>query len=225
LPAVFPPEHLTLKRGVPPQPLRLQAVPHVKVTARFIDQAGEPAPAAPVDVANRPLSGTGGDARDHEVEFLVPHGFDGLLAVRVPPQEAIRYRLAGSRALKGVPGNGQFSIGTLNEDATVEVVRYKAPVVTVKVIDEGGKPVQGDVIVSATYAWGSQPLYVSVSPPVKSDLRFRKAGLGQFHSTGLLPDEDVVIHARAAGYETGSENVRLAEGASTVLSITLKKAE
>lgn len=225
LPAVFARTDVKIEQGVVPQPLRLQAVPHVQVTASFVDNDGNPASPVTMDVGHINYTDFWeGDLSKGTAKCLIPHGVDAVLHFRLPQDESIRYRLSKDSELKNVAGNGSVPIGSVTDDISdLEVVRYKAPTIHVRVVDEDGNQVPGDVIVSGTYPSGTQPIYVSTAPQVKSDVRFRKTLSNSFRSGGLLPDEELIIHARAAGYETGSKTIRLPEGKEENLRIVLKR--
>src|SRR5262249_48902660 len=135
----------------------------------------------------------------------------------------LRHRLAKDAPLS----NAHFlRLGTLDHDIKgIEIVRYVAPIVVVKVSTKDGiKP--ADVAVWADYRpkekgqggrrilkWG-----------VRSDCGFEQQEDGRFRSEGLYPDQGVTVTARAKGYaEKTSPAFVLAEGTTREFELVLEK--
>ena len=114
-------------------------------------------------------------------------------------------------------------MGTLNDDVNgFEIIRYKAPLVLVSAVDEKQEPIK-DFHVAAAYSWGKQQ-YV-LEGEQRSDLSFEHQQDGRYRTSQMLPDEDVKFTVTAKGYESASETVRLPEGESKELVLTLKKSD
>ncbi len=116
----------------------------------------------------------------------------------------------------------RIELGTLNADVEgFEIIRYRAPIVLINVVDAEQKPVKG-FLVTAAYPWGKQPFKLVGGQ--RSDVDLTRQDDGRYRTSQMLPDEDVKFTVTAPGYEAASETVRLDEGATKDLVLSLKKS-
>ncbi len=221
LPAVFVPRKVALQPDI--APVEVQAVPHVIFEAQYYNSSGEKTNGSEVSVYGKmddQFWFGQGHAVDGHVVIQIPHGLQDV-QVRLMTNEhsSLRYRIKKGDPLK----NERFDIhlGTLTDDLEgFEIIRYVAPVVLVKAVDENGQPIK-PFKVAAAYPWGQQR-YI-LAGETRSDLTFEKQEDGRYHSEQMLPDEKVTFTALAEGYENASEVVNLPEGEQKELTLTLKK--
>jgi hypothetical protein len=116
-------------------------------------------------------------------------------------------------------------LGTLDHDLKgIEIIRYVAPIVVVKVATKDGSKPAG-AAVSAIYIkrkerGGRQIL----KGGVRSDCGFEEQEDGRFRSEGLFPDENVTITAQAKGYTSKSAALTMAEGATKEIELILDRS-
>jgi protocatechuate 3,4-dioxygenase beta subunit len=225
-PAVFLPQKVTLTAGVKPEPVEVRAVPHVVVEAQYYDSKGEkrrghePFLFGQIDGQSWFMDAKA-DA-DGKVTLLAPHGLENArLQMMTNEHGSLRWRKA-----KGDPlsRGREIDLGTLDKDVKgIEIIRYDAPILLVKVTaKEGGKP--KGAAVAAVYpeeAGGKEkPSSVKGRP---TDVFFEEQEDGRFRSEQLLPDEEVTVTAHAEGYQDGTAKVKLAEGSTKDIEIVLEK--
>jgi hypothetical protein len=228
LPGVFTSQRLTVKDGETPRPLVIRAVPHVVVEARIHDSKGNGARGSEIDVGGKIDGDFWSASARHNADGLytlfAPHGLEGAqMTLMTNEHIVLRHRLAKDAPLS----NAHFlRLGTLDHDIKgIEIVRYVAPIVIVKVSTaDGSRP--ADVGVWANYMpkrkeqGGRRVLKGGVT----SDCGFEQQEDGRFRSEGLYPDQEVIVTARAKGYsETTSPAFALAEGATREVELVLKK--
>jgi beta-lactamase regulating signal transducer with metallopeptidase domain len=221
LPAVFVPRKVTLQADM--APVEIQAVPHVNFEAQYYNSSGEKTNGHSLTVYGKldeqHWFGQG-HAVDGHVELQVPHGIqDFQVNLSTNEHSSLRYRLKKGDPLKSERDN--IKLGTLTDDVEgFEIIRYVAPVVLVKGVDEEGQPLKA-YKVAAAYPWGEQR-YI-FEGEVRSDLSFEKQEDGRYRSEQMLPDEEVTFTAMAEGYENASEKLKVPEGEKQELTLTLKK--
>ncbi|MEQ1830366.1 MAG: M56 family metallopeptidase, partial [Pirellula sp.] len=125
-----------------PAPLELRAVPHVLIRGRFFDSKGNPRRSHEQNMFGKyngsftfiesTLPGA-----DGWFEFRVPHGMTEAKADWITNEHSsLRWRLKSDQPLKR---SREAVFGTVDEDInTIEIIRYEAPILLVKVIDENG---------------------------------------------------------------------------------------
>jgi hypothetical protein len=134
----------------------------------------------------------------------------------------LRHRLKAGAPLHN---NRQVDLGTVNDDVKgIEIIRYTAPIVLVKVVDKNGKRLK-EVGVTATYRQGKGqfPGGLILKKGRTSDVSFEEQEDGRFRSSQLFPDEEVTITGHADGYTSKSTKIKLAEGTSKDVEIVLEK--
>ncbi|HVA49696.1 MAG TPA: M56 family metallopeptidase [Pirellulales bacterium] len=223
IPGVFMPVSVKIQEGVASAPLEIQASPHILFNVRFVDSKG-----APAREDEFFLSGILDGESWHDTclpnaqgmtTLRVPHGVQNATVQFVPTEfGSVRFRRGKGKPLENHVF--QAKLGTLNDDVDFEVVHYRAPIVLVNVVDDDGKSVKG-FHVAAAYPWGKQ--VYTLEGELRSDLAFKRQSDGRYRTVEMLPDEDVKFTVSAPGYEAASETVRLGEGETKNLVLTLKK--
>jgi hypothetical protein len=118
----------------------------------------------------------------------------------------------------------RVDLGVLDKDtAQITVVRYTAPILLVKAVDEGGKPIEG-FQAKIKYMPGrfSDGEYIRDGKPA-GDVGFECQNDGRWRTSQLLPDEEFTVTIEAQGYEPKAEKLKLPEGAVKELELRLTK--
>ncbi len=230
VPAVFIGTKVALKGGADPERVEVRAVPHVVIEAQYLDSKGKPTRGHSCHVFGQ-IDGVSwfGDAKADatgKVVAHVPHGLENAqFDLMTNEHGALRWRKKKGDELSN---DRQVRLGTLTDDVTgIEIVRYVAPILTVKVKTPDGVEVK-DVGVGALYAvskrWaaGGGTLFTNGGRP--SNVSFERHDDGRFRSSQLFPDEDVTVTGYADGYVSKPQKVTLAEGATKEIEIVLEKA-
>jgi len=215
---------VTLKEGVAPAEIEIQAVPHVLFNAQIVDSKGAKTRGHAFHL-NGQLDGEywfaeGRPDPEGTISLRVPHGLQNV-QVHLSTNEhgALRYRRSKDGPLENDVRSVDF--GTMNDDVNdFIIVRYQAPVVVIAAMDEEKNPIK-TFRVAGTYAWGKQR-YV-IEGEQRSDLSFEHQDDGRQRTSQMLPDEEVTFTVTSAGYEAASEKVTLPEGGTKELVVTLKK--
>jgi beta-lactamase regulating signal transducer with metallopeptidase domain len=228
LPAVFVPMSVTLKDGEKPETLEVRAVPHVLVEAQYLDSKGKPTRGHDCFVFGQ-MDGnnfwhTQGRANaDGKIVARVPHGLRNVrLDLMTNEHGVLRHRKAPNGPLSN---RRQVDLGTLTDDVKgIEVIRYVAPILLVKVVAKDGYKLK-NVQVSAAYPEGKNQFggKLILKGGLNSDVSFEEQEDGRFRSSQLFPDEEVTITGHAEGYKTASQKVKLPEGTTKEITITLEK--
>ncbi|TWU00979.1 carboxypeptidase regulatory-like domain-containing protein [Stieleria varia] len=129
------------------EPLVIRALPHVIIRGRFFDAHGKPRASHSQHLFGK-VDGeffsmeSSRPGEDGWFEFKAPHGAtDVRINTMTNEHSALRWRLKPKDPLSV---EREINLGTLEEDiTTLEIVRYKAPILLVKIIDETGKPIDG----------------------------------------------------------------------------------
>lgn len=228
---IKPARHIFLSKdirlaGKTPAPLTLRAVPHVEIRVRWVDSKGKPTSgteshiSGTIDGRQYDANGARPNPKTGEAIFRAPHGlqrtylsFDGT-----------QYSALRTQARPGAPltTNLAVELGTLNDDPpTIKVVKYVAPLLTVKVIDAAGNIV-GDVKLTTRYKRSKNMRPVANTPT--GEVWFRKQSDGRWQSLfDLQPDMELTIKVQKAGYKTASRKVTLKEAERREIVFTLKK--
>ncbi|MEW4570034.1 carboxypeptidase regulatory-like domain-containing protein [Tautonia sp. JC769] len=216
LPAVFVAQRVELEERAEGPPIELRAVPHVEIAFQFVDSEGRPRSGHEPSLFGRfddgfwytqahPVSGQVG-----RFSILAPHGLEDARAdLMTNEHSALRFRVAEDAPLQG---GREVTLGTLEGDhRDIQVVRYVAPVLLVKVLGPDGQPVD-DARVGASYTGdeGKFPAFI-IGDDLTADVTFENQRDGRFRSSQLLPDAEVRAFAVVDGRRVDSEPVRLAE--------------
>jgi hypothetical protein len=219
-----------LKAGAEPVVLEVKAVPHVTIEAQYLDSKGKTtrghAPHVFGQIDGVPWFGEAKADANGKVVVQVPHGLEGVqLTMMTNEHGSLRWRKKKDDALSN---NRTMMLGTLTDDVRgIEIVRYTAPILTVKVTTkDGGKPVKPAV--TAVYAPGkgrNEGRFI-LRNGRQSDVSFEEQEDGRYRSSQLFPDEEVTVSGHAEGYASKSEKVKLEEGTTKEIEIVLDtKAE
>lgn len=226
IPGVFLPLTVKLQEGTEAPPIEVQAAPHIVFHAQIYDSSGKKARGHEFflfgEIDNQFWFGQGKPDMEGTIAMEVPHGLQKVrVQLMTNEHGALRFRRGKGKELENRKDDIEF--GTLNEDVEgFEIIKYKAPIVIVKAVDENQALVPGSRV-SAAYSWGTQRYILDGEQ--RSDLSFEKQNDGRYRTSQMLPDENVKFTVEAAGYETATETVRLPEGELKELVVTLKKAK
>jgi hypothetical protein len=226
-PAVFVGTKVALKAGAKPDPVEVRAVPHVTVEAQYVDATGKPTRGHSGHVFGQ-IDGVFwfGEAKagpDGKMVAHVPHGLENVqFNLMTNEHGVLRWRKSKGGPLQN---SREMRLGTLTDDVRgIEVVRYTAPIVLVKVtLKDGSKP--ADLAVTAAYGKGKGQFQggLIVAGGRNSDVSFERQEDGKFRSSQLLPDEEVTLTAHAEGYAGTSQTVKLPEGETKDVELVLEK--
>lgn len=220
---VFVPMEITLAEGEIPDPIEIQAVPHVIVRGRFFDSSGKPRASHEQYLVGKVngafvFSTSTRPGSDGWFEFKVPHGMEEVeLQFMTNEHSALRWRLRPDEPLQ----RGRYAkLGKLDEDCTtLEIVRYKASILLVKAVDEAGNQVQ-DFTLDSSYkpngvTDGRRFVY-------GGDVNFESQSDGRKRSSQLVPDEELTVTIEKEGFTSEPQTVSLKEGETRELVCVLK---
>jgi peroxiredoxin len=225
IPAVFPRRTITIGEGAQ-EPILVRAIPHVQFEAQYVDSKGKKRTGWEQFVFGK-LDGEPYFVQlraDAEGRFhcLLPHGLeDAKLELSSNEHGALRIRLGKDKPL--LHGR-EIKLGTVEADITdVEIVRYTAPIVQLKPVDEDGKPVV-KVKVAGIYEVDDKDKLVHPVDGLPTSIFFEKQPGGVFRTSQLLPDEKIKFVASAEGYAKVEETLSLPEGETRELTLVLKRS-
>jgi hypothetical protein len=119
-------------------------------------------------------------------------------------------------------GPRDIDLGTIEDDVRgIEIIRYKAPIVQVTVVDEQGEKIQ-DAKVAGAYKNDYELMHPVGGAP--THIFFEKQADGRFRTSQMLPDTETTFTAEAEGYDAASEAVSLPEEAEKEIKLVLKKS-
>ena len=227
LSAVFLRQRLILKEGQQPETVEVRAVPHVVIEAQHYDNKGKKTRGHSFFVFGQldgnSWFGQGKQDADGKVTALVPHGLErAQLDLMTNEHGVLRHRKTKNDPLSN---KRRVDLGTLQADVKgIEIIRYTAPILLVKVVSKDGGKLQ-DVGVTAAYAKGKGQYDngIILAKGRNSDVNFEKQEDGRFRSSQLFPDEEVTVTGHAEGYESRSQKTKLAEGTTKEIVIELDK--
>lgn len=133
---------------------------------------------------------------------------------------ALRCRPANNAPLRSDP---ELRWESLDHDVEgIEIVFYESPILLVKVVAGDGAALQ-EVGVTAVYpairARTKDEDLTGGEPPF--NVRFHEQKDGRRRSAGLLPDEQVVVTARARGFKPKSASFTLPEASTRSVELIL----
>jgi beta-lactamase regulating signal transducer with metallopeptidase domain/5-hydroxyisourate hydrolase-like protein (transthyretin family) len=227
LPHVFLRQKMTIANGVGPEFLEIRATPHVLIQATYVDSTGKPRSGHEVHLFGRmdgefyaEQSSTPRD--DGKLEIRVPHGLqDVTLNLITNEHSALRWRMGADQPLRR---GSDLKLGTVEDDVSgIEIMRYKAPILLVKAVDEEGQPL-GDWKPVLEYTRpdgeGEQMTMFTAGGHVS----FEHQQDGRWRSSQLLPDEPAKISVEKEGYVAEKQEISLPEGAEHELVFALRKS-
>lgn len=229
VPAVFLGTKVVLKADAKPEPVEVRAVPHVVIEGQYYDSKGKPCRGFGPHVAGE-LDGIPwfAEAKCKDGKFVcnVPHGLqDVSLGLVSNEHGSLRWRKKAGEPLNNT---SQVQLGTLTDDVTgFEVVAYTAPILLVTVKAPDGVKAE-NVSVTAVYGAGKamqEGVRLFSAKGRRSDVSFEGLAGGKYQSSQLFPDEEVTVVAYADGYESKPATLKLAEGTTKEIELTLEPAK
>ncbi|TWT38128.1 Regulatory protein BlaR1 [Posidoniimonas corsicana] len=232
LPATFLVQQVELNEQTAAEPIELRATETVRVRTQNLDSKGEP-------TRGHGYSLVGFTTEDRQGFFAVhpDPDSDGATDIAVPKglwhvelrfttneHHSLRVRQSPEAPLSG---EREFKFERLTEDlGPIEVVKYKAPILLVKPVDQSGKLVK-DTEVQIRY--DNQELR---SPEGSRFIRGGGAGDvglepqqdGRWRTSQLLPDEPFELTITAPGREPAKQRFELKEGETEEVDMSLKPA-
>jgi hypothetical protein len=220
---IFARQKINLTADDANRPITIQAVPHVEFQAQYMDSKGQPNPGHDIFVSGE-LGGqwfhqTLNPDESGRIVGRLPHGLEKAKFQAITNEHhSLQVRIKKDGPLLGPR---DIDLGTIEDDVTgIEIIRYKAPIVQVAVVNE-----QGEKIPTAKVAGIYKNDYELMRPINGSPTHifFEKQTDGRFRTSQMLPDTEVTFTAEAEGYETASDAVSLPEEAEKEITLVLKK--
>jgi len=152
----------------------------------------------------------------------VPHGLQKTqVSISSNEHGSLRWRLKPGEPLRV---GRRIDFGTLEADVHgFEIIRYVAPILLVKAVDEKGKLLK-DFKPKAVYEKGKSPKDPNSRfiNGVRGDVGFEKQTDGRWRSSQLLPDVKLTVTSVLDGYTTKAQTVSLKEGSTRELVFVMK---
>jgi peroxiredoxin/regulation of enolase protein 1 (concanavalin A-like superfamily) len=225
IPAVFLKRTITIGDAAG-EPIVVRAVPHVLFEAQYVDSKGAKKGGWEVTVFGKMdgeyYLGQFRPGADGRIQGILPHGIeDAKLELMSNEHGALRIRLGKDKPL--LHGR-DIKLGTVEADITgVEIVKYTAPIVLLKVVDEDGKPIP-KAKAAAIYESDDKDKLVRPVGSLPTSIFFEKQPGGILRTSQMLPDEKTKFVASAEGYEEAHETLSLPEEESRELTLVLKRS-
>ena len=235
VPGVFGPQSLLLAPGQTTVAVVVRGLPSVVVEGQFYDSRGKPcsghAPTLSGNFGGRSydwgywpnIFNTEGKIEHGKFVLQAPKGLHGTtLDLWTNEHGGLRVRMKKDGPL--LNRTRDIDLGTLAADVRgIEVVRYEAPILLVRPVDENGNLLK-DAKLRFDYGQGRN-LMEEVGRFVEGhDVTYERQADGRLRSEQLLPDEEFTVAVSAAGCQSKSETLKLPEGAVKELDVTLKPA-
>ncbi|MCA9072927.1 MAG: carboxypeptidase regulatory-like domain-containing protein, partial [Planctomycetaceae bacterium] len=207
--------------------LTIQAVPHVVIQGQMLNGEGQPSSGHEFFVFGRingkSFFGRSNDpGRDGKLEARVPHGLENVqISLMTNEHGVLRWRLAPNEPLQN---GSRIKLDRLEEDlTTLQIVRYVAPILLVKAVDEQGEVIS-DCKPKALYEKDSpkDPNSTFISG-VNGDVNFEKQPDGRWRSNQLIPDQNLTVTIEKDGWETTPQTLSLKEKSEKEIVFVLKK--
>ncbi len=207
------------------QQITIQAVPHVMLYGLVVDSNNDPCSGHEAFLMGQIeddfyFARTSVPGKDGKFEVSIPHGLrEAKLDLMTNEHGALRWRMSRDKPLHR---GRDVNLGTVEDDIRgFEVVRYKAPILLVKVVDEQGKIIR-DAGPTLTYLRPTDELEEMTVYIEGGNVSFEKQGDGRYRSSSLLPDELVSVRIAKEGFETTPQEVTLKEGETREIQFLLK---
>ncbi len=205
------------------QPITVQAVPHVQFVGQYLNSKGETCRGHSVSVW--------GDMNGQWWHKRLPPDSEGKIVGRLPKglQKArldaitnehgsLRVRLKKDGPLLSPR---DVELGAVESDiAGIEVIRYHAPVVQIKAVDEKGQQIT-DLKIAGIYEGDDELMHPVGGLP--THILFKKQTDGRYRTSQMLPDTKVTFTANADGYHDASETLSLPEREEREITLVMKK--
>ena len=193
---VFAPKKIKIS-SEPMEPMVIQAVPHVTIRGQYFDSNGKPKSGHESWFAGQINGGfysTRSSRPDKEgrFELRVPKGItEASINLTTNEHSSLRWKLANSETYSRAD-NIRFE--TLDKDIDgLEIVKYVAPIIVIRVEDTNGKPVN-DFSIFSRYTKQDEKDGVMY---YTGDVGFEKQSDGRWRSSQLLPDDEISIEIRS----------------------------
>ena len=218
-PAMFVKQVIEVDEGID-KPFVIQAVPHVLISGQCYDSAGEKrafhSPYLTGRLNDQPVwIREGRSPSKGAFEMMVPHGIKNVrLNFTTNEHSALTVQFDDK---PGVPQRN-FRFETIEEDIKgIKIVRYVAPILQAKVVDESGDEVQG-ATVRVTYTvdrTAAGAMYGMTS-------HFEQQSSGLYQSSSLAPGFEFDVFAAKDGLESDRTKLTMKEGENKVITLMLK---
>lgn len=223
---VFSPLTVNLVAGEPAQPLEIRASPHVVIRGRFFNSKGEPRASHEQHLFGKMnnefvFAQSTVPGNDGWFEFKVPHGVDDVeISFTTNEHSALRWRLKPGDPLTY---GDRARLGKLEEDfTTIEIVRYEAPMLLLKAVDEMGEQVRDFNPASQYKRRPESERQGEFISGAEGDIGFEAQPDGRWRSSQLLPDEEISVELKKDGHATDPQVVTMKEGETRELVFVLK---
>jgi hypothetical protein len=221
---IFARQKINLSADDANRPITIQAVPHVEFQAQYMDSKGQPNPGHDISIYGE----LGGQwfhqmldpDENGKIVGRLPHGLEkAKLEASTNEHSSLHVRLKKDGPLLGPR---DIDLGTIEDDVRgIEIIRYKAPIVQVTVVDEQGEKIP-DPKVAGAYKNDYELMHPVGGAP--THIFFEKQTDGRFRTSQMLPDTETTFTAEAEGYDAASETVSLPEEAEKEITLVLKKS-
>lgn len=222
---VFLRQSMTIAGGQGPESLEIRAVPHVVISATYLDSQGKPRSGHEVTLFGRwdgsfYAEQSSVPRADGKLQVKAPHGLQQVqLDLITNEHSSLRWRRNPGEPLKR---GGRIELGTVEDDVSgIEIIRYVAPILLIKPVDEAGNVVAD-----------CQPVVTYIRPGAEGDemdvyttggnVGFEHQGDGRWRSSQLLPDEPMEATVTKDGYTCKPQELSLGEGTTAEIEIVLK---
>lgn len=205
------------------QPITVQAVPHVQFVGQYLNSKGEPCRGHSVTVWGE-MDGEWFHTRlrpDAEGKIVgrLPKGLERARLNAITNEHgSLRVRLKKDGPLLS---SRDVELGVIEEDvAGVEVIRYHAPVVQIKAVDEKGQQIT-EFKIAGVYEGDDKLMHPVDGLP--THIFLEKQPDGRYRTSQMLPDTKITFTAKAGGYQDVSETLSLPEREEREITLVMKK--
>ncbi len=227
-PGVFLRPELVLKEGEPPAPLEMRALPQVVIEVRWLDSKGSPTYALGTGIIGELGPETWGQVffpnAGGKTVIPVPRGLKDARLPRISWDPIVyRYRMSPDGPLLN---SRSIDFGTADRDLKgIEIVRFRVPVLRVKVQTAGGQPVPGATL-SARYvdpdAGPANDAADTRAGRDPSQVELKSQPDGRWNTVQLQPDSAITLNAQADKFRPSSQTLTLPEGREEDVVLTLE---
>ncbi|HEY4312840.1 MAG TPA: carboxypeptidase regulatory-like domain-containing protein [Pirellulales bacterium] len=222
---VFLQTKLAIVDGKAPEPFDIRAVPHVVIRGTYLDSADKPRRGHEFHLFGRMdgqfyFANSSTPGQDGKLIALAPHGADVELDLSTNEHSSLRWRMSHDAPLQR---GRRVKLGVMEEDLSgFEIIRYTAPILLVKPVDEQGN-VLPDCQPVLNYTRETDGKEEMTAYTTGGHVSFEKQPDGRWRSSQLLPDEPFSIDLKKEGYATTAQKLSLAEGEDREVVLVMKK--
>jgi hypothetical protein len=204
--------------------LTVQALPYVEFHAQYRDGQGKPTRGHEVMIYGQ-FEGQWFHTqlppdKNGKIVGRLPHGLSSARMDAITNEHgAIQVRLRSGEPLRA---GRDIELGTIEDDINgVEIIRYTAPIVQIKPVDEQGNIVK-DCKVAGVYTDDRDEVVHPVGG-APTNIHFEHQQDGRHRTSQMIPDREVEFTVTAEGYQDASEKIALPEGEERELVLVLKQ--